>query len=202
MTSAHYFINISQNILNLWMKLIFLETRHPGLQFEHKNETIPIRIESDMIFQNWLYRLLQQLRENWILLAPHSHQSPHLMHRISSKAKIKSRFMILCQTSLNGLLFIFPPPLLYKPLISFILEHTKTQSLLLSWVLVKLSSLIISWSSWDSRYWVRLTLPLLTLLFVDPKVPSSTIWILHEGIISFPNCLFMLPWWESKIKAW
>ena len=32
------------------MRLIFLETRHPGLQFEHKNETIPIRIGSDMIF--------------------------------------------------------------------------------------------------------------------------------------------------------
>ena len=32
------------------MRLIFPETRHPGLQFEHKNEAIPIRIESDMIF--------------------------------------------------------------------------------------------------------------------------------------------------------
>ena len=32
------------------MRLIFPETRHPGLQFEHKNETIPIRIELDMIF--------------------------------------------------------------------------------------------------------------------------------------------------------
>ena len=135
MTSAHYFINISQNILNLWMKLIFLETRHPWLQFEHKNETIPIRIKSNMIFQNWLYRLLQQLRENWTLLAPHSHQSPHLMHRISSKAKIKSRFMILCQPSLNGLLFIFPPPLLYIPSLSFIPKQTKK---------ISLSSLLLS----------------------------------------------------------
>ena len=50
MTSAHHFIHISQNILNLWMRLIFPETRHPGLQFEHKNEIIPIRIELDMIF--------------------------------------------------------------------------------------------------------------------------------------------------------
>ena len=32
------------------MRLILPETRHPGLQFEHKNEAIPIRIESDMIF--------------------------------------------------------------------------------------------------------------------------------------------------------
>ena len=114
MTFAHHFINISQNILNLWMRLIFLETRHPGLQFELKNETISIRIESDMIFLNWLYRLLQQLRENRILLAPHSHQSSHLIHQISLKVKMRSRFMILCQPSLNGLPFIFSPPLLYK----------------------------------------------------------------------------------------
>ena len=126
MTSAHHFINISQNILNLWMKLIFLETRHPGLQFEHKNEVIPIRIESDMIFRNWLYMLLQQLRENQTLLAPHSHQSFHLMHQISPKAKMRSRFMILCQPSLNGIPFIFPPLLLYiPPPLSFIPKAQK-----------------------------------------------------------------------------
>ena len=168
MTSTHHFINISHNILNLWMRLIFPETRHLGLQFEHKNEAIPIKIESNMIFQNWLYILLQQLRENRTLLAPHSHQSFHLMHQISPKAKMRSRFMILCQPSLNDLPFIFSPPLLYKPLLSFIPKHTKTFSLLLSWVLVKLSSLVISWSSWDSRYWMRLTLPLLTLIFLYP----------------------------------
>ena len=117
MTSAHYFINVSQNILNLWMRLIFPETRHPGLQFEYKNETILIRIESDMIFRSWLYMLLQQLWENRTLLA---HQSPHLMYQISPKAKMRSRFMILCQPLLNGLPFIFPPPLLYKPPFSFI----------------------------------------------------------------------------------
>ena len=168
MTSAHHFINISQNILNLWMRLIFPETRHPGLQFEHKNEAIPIRIESDMIFRSWIYMLLQQLRENRTLLAPHSHQSFHLMHQISPKAKMRSRFMILYQPSLNGLPFIFLPPLLYiLPSHSF-QTHIKTPSLLFSWVLVKLSSLVISWSSWDSRYWVRLTLPLLTLLFLHP----------------------------------
>ena len=125
MTSAHYFINISQNIFNMWMKLIFLETRHLGLQFEHKNEVIPIKIESDIIFQSWLYMLLQQLRENWTLLAPHSHQSFHLIHQISPKAKMRSKFMILCQPSLNGLPFIFSPPLLYKPLLSFIPRHKK-----------------------------------------------------------------------------
>ena len=97
------------------MKLIFPETRHPGLQFEHKNETIQFRIESDMIFRNWLYRLLQQLQENRTLLAPHSHQSPHLMHQISLNAKMRFMFMILCQSSLNGIQFIFLLLLLYIP---------------------------------------------------------------------------------------
>ena len=129
MTSAHHFIDISQNILNLWMRLIFPEPRHPGLQFEYKNETIPIRIEVDMIFQIWLYRLLQQLRENRTLLILHSHQSSHLMHQISPKAKMRSRFMILCQPSLNGLSFVFPPSLQYKPPISFIPGHTKNPPL-------------------------------------------------------------------------
>ena len=125
MTSAHHFIDISQNILNLWMRLIFPETRHTGFQFEHKNEAIPIRIESDMIFRNWLYMLLQQLRKNRTLLAPHSYQSFHLMHKISPKAKMRSRFMILCQPSLNDLPFIFPPPLLYISPLSFIPGHKK-----------------------------------------------------------------------------
>ena len=129
MTSAHNFIDISQNILNLWMRLIFPETRHSGLQFEHKNETIPIRIESDMIFRRYLYRLLQQLRENRTWLAPHSHQFFHLMHQISPKAKMRSMFMILCQPSLNGLPFIFSPPLLYKLLLSFIPRHKKNPPL-------------------------------------------------------------------------
>ena len=123
MTYAHHFIDISQNILNLWMRLIFPENKHSGLQFKHKNETIPIRIESDIIFQSWLYMLLQQLRENRTLLAPHFHQSSHLMYQIFPKAKMRFRFMILCQPPLNGLPFIFPPPLLYIPSISFILEH-------------------------------------------------------------------------------
>ena len=167
MTSAHHFIDISQNILNLWMRLIFPKTRHPGLQFEHKNEAIPIIIESDMIFQSWLYMLLQQLRENRTMLAPHSRQSSHLMHQISPKAKMRSRFMILCQPSLNGLLFIFPPPLLYIPPSHSFQDTQKPISFpLLS--SRKLSNLVISWSSWDSRYWVRLTIPLLTLLFLYP----------------------------------
>ena len=171
MTFAHHFINISHNILNMWMRLIFPETRHPGLQFEHKNEVILIIIESDMIFWSWLYMLLQQLRENRTLLAPHSYQSSHLMHQIFPKAKMRSRFMIRCQPSLNGLPCILSLPLLYKPTPpppSFIPRHRKTPSLLLSWVLMKLSSLVISWSSWNSRYWVRLTLHLLTLLFLHP----------------------------------
>ena len=158
MTFAHHFINIFQNILNLWMRLIFPETRHPRFQFEYKNEAILIRIKSDMIFRSWLYMLLQQLRENWTLLAPHSHQSFHLMYQIFPKAKMRSRFMILCQTSLNGLPFIFPSPLLYIPPLSFISRHTKTPHLLLSWVLG--SSVVLSYLGlpetqgieWDSLF--------------------------------------------------
>ena len=154
MTYAHHFIDISQNILNLWMRLIFPETRHPGLQFEHNNEAIPIRIEPDMIFRSWLYMLLQQLRENRTLLAPQFHQSFHLMYQISPKAKMRSRFMILCQPSLNDLPFIVPSPLLYipPPLIHSKGTQKKPPSLLFSWILVKLSSLVISWSSWDSLF--------------------------------------------------
>ena len=137
MTSAHHFINISQNILNLWMRLIFPETRLPGLQFEHKNEAFLIRIESDMIFRSWLYMLLQQLRENQTLLAPHFHQSFHLMHQISPRAKMRSRFMILCQPLLNDLPFIFSQPLLYIPPSHSFQRWEKPHSLLLSWVLMK-----------------------------------------------------------------
>ena len=125
MTFAHHFIYIPQNILNLWMRLIFPETRHSGLQFERKNEIIPIRIESDMIFWNWLYKRLQQLQKNRTLFAPHSHQSPHLMHQISPNAKMRSSFIILFQPLLNDIPFIFPPPLLYKPSLSFIPGHKK-----------------------------------------------------------------------------
>ena len=134
MISVYHFIDISQNILNQWMRLMFPETKHLGLQFEHKNETISIRIELDMIFWNWLYMLLQQLRENQILLASYSHQYSHLMHQIFLKAKMRSRFMIFCQLSLNGLSFIFSQPLLYKPPLSSIRKHTKNppSSLLLS----------------------------------------------------------------------
>ena len=85
------------------------------------------------------------------------------------QAKMRSRFMILCQPSLNDIPFIFPPLLLYKPpLLLHAKAHKKTSSLPLSWVLLKLSSFVIFWSSWDSRYWVRLTFPLLTLLFLHP----------------------------------
>ena len=158
MTFAHHFINISQNILNLWMKLIFLETKYLGLQFKHKNEAIPIRIESDMIFWNWLYMLLQQLRENRTLLAPHSHQSSHLMHQISPKAKMRYRFMILCQPSLNGLPFIFLSPLLYKLTFSFIPRHKKLPlfsflEFLWSWVVLSYLGLPETQGiEWDSLF--------------------------------------------------
>ena len=132
MTSAHHFIDISQNTFNLWMRLIFSETRHSGLQFKYKNETIPIRIESDMIFRSWLYRLLQQLRENRTLLAPHSHQSPHLMHQIFPKAKMRSRFIILCQPSLNSLHSYFLHHYYIYPSFHSFQDKKKAPSLLFS----------------------------------------------------------------------
>ena len=110
-----------------WMRLIFPETRYLGLQFEHKNEAISIRIESDMIFRSWLYMLLQQLRENQTLLAPHSYQSSHLIHQISPKATMRSRFMIFCQPSLNDLPFIFSPPLQKTPLSSPLLSSSEVE---------------------------------------------------------------------------
>ena len=149
------------------MRLIFPETRHLRLQFEHMNETILIRIESDMIFRSWLYGCYSNYGKTEFWLTPHSHQSLHLIHQIFPNAKIRSKFMILCQPPLNGLLFLFPQPLLYKLPHSSIPRHKNP---IFSPFLSsrKLSSLVISWSSWDSRYWVRLTLPLLTLLFLHP----------------------------------
>ena len=178
------------------MRLIFPETRYPGLQFEYKNETIPIKIELDMIFRNQFYRLLQQLRENQTWLAPHFHQSFHLMHQISPNAKMRSKFMILCQPLLNSLPFIFSPPLLYKPSTSPSFQNkTPLSSLLLSSSEVEQSCHIL--------VFLRLKIlsethsPFPSSSFPPPlgppsRVPSSTIWILHKGIIPFSNCLFML----------
>ena len=81
MTSAHHFINISQNILNLLMRLIFPETRHPGLQFKHKNEAIPIRIESDMILLNRTFQgseVYSALKQMYPLKSPGLNGMPPL----------------------------------------------------------------------------------------------------------------------------
>ena len=108
MTSAHNFIDISQNILNLWIRLIFPETRHLRLQFCAQ--------ERDNSNQNWVRYDFSKLalqvitaamvKPNFDLLFT-PHQSLHLMHQIFPKAKMRSKFMILCQPSLNGLPFIF-----------------------------------------------------------------------------------------------
>ena len=134
-----------------------------------------------MIFQSWLYMLLQQLRENRILFTPHSYQSSHLLHQISPKTKMRSRFMILCQPSLNSFPFIFPPPLLYIPTLSFIPRHKKTPLLssseieqschILVFLRLKVLSEIHS-SSPNSSF----PPPLEPL----PRVSSSTVWILYE----------------------
>ena len=171
------------------MRLIFPEIRHLGFQFEHKNETIPIIIESNMIFRNQLYRLLQQLRENRTWLTPYSHQSFHLMHQISPKAKMRFRFMIFCHLSLNGFPFIFSPSLLYKPPSPSFQSTQKTP----------LSSSLLSFSEVEQSCYILVLLKLKVLsethssslnssfpppLGPLPKVSFSTIWILHEGIIS------------------
>ena len=145
-----------------------------------------------MIFRNWLYRLLQELRENRILLAPHSHQSFHLMHQISPKAKMMSRFMILCQPSLNGIPFIFPLSLLYKPPYPSFQDTEKPPFF---------SSLEFQEVKQSYHILVFLILKVLSethssfpnFSFLPPLGPPSrvsffsTIWILHEGIIPFAN---------------
>ena len=147
-----------------------------------------------MIFRNWLYRLLQQLQENRTLLAPHSHQSPHLMHQISPNAKMRFRFMILCQPSLNGIQFIFLPLLLYISPLSFIPRHTKKKlisSPLLSSSEVKQSCHILVFLKLKILSETHSSSPnssFLPPLGPPSRVSSSTIWILHKCIISFPNC--------------
>ena len=63
------------------MRLIFLETRHPRLQFEHKNETIPIRIESDMILLNRTFQgseVYSALKQMYPLKSPGLNGMPPL----------------------------------------------------------------------------------------------------------------------------
>ena len=108
---------------------------------------------------------------------------------------MRSRFTILCQPSLNGIPFIFSPPLLYKPPPSF---NPKDK--------IPLSSLLLSSSEmeWSCHILVFLRLKVLSetqspsrrssfppSLVPPPRVLSSTIWILHECIIHFPNLLFL-----------
>ena len=141
--------------------------------------------------------LLQQLRENRTLLAPHSHHFFHLMHQISPKTKMRSRFMILCQPSLNGLPFIFPPPLLYIPPLSFIpkiqkppifssLEFQEVEQSCHILVFLRLKVLSETHSSSLNSSFPPPLGPL-------PRVSSSTVWILHEGIIPFVYLFFVLP---------
>ena len=139
--------------------------------------------------------LLQQLRENRIWLAPHSHQSFHLMHQISPKAKMRFRFMILCQPLLNGISFIFPPLLLYKHHFSFIPKQTKNplSSPLLSFNEVEQSCHILVFLRFKVLSETRsssLNSSFPPPLGPLPRVSSSTVWILHEGIIHFLYLFF------------
>ena len=136
-----------------------------------------------------------------MFFAPHSHQSSHLMHQISPKAKMKSRFMILCQPSLNGLLFIFSPPLLYKLLFPSFQDKRKKKKILLSSLLLSSSKV-----EWSCHILIFLRLKVLSEthssspnsffpLPLEPpsRVSSSNVWILHEGIIHFLYLFFVLP---------
>ena len=113
------------------------------------------------------------------------------MHQIPPKAKMRSRFMILCQPSLNGLPFIFSPPLLYKPpspsfqstqkphLFSP-LEFQEVKQFCHILIFLKLKVLSETHSSSPNSFFPPPLGP-------PSKVSSSTIWILHEGIIYFSN---------------
>ena len=115
MTFAHLFIDISQNILNLWMRLIFPKTRHLGFQFEHKNETISIRIDEDMIFLNLaLQPIIVVMGKPNFACSSLPPISKFNAPNFPKGYKMRSRFMIHCQPSLNDILFIFSPPLLHS----------------------------------------------------------------------------------------
>ena len=101
--------------------------------------------------------------------------------------------MILCQPSLNILLFIFPQPLLYKPPLSSIRKHTKNppSSLLLSSNEIEQSCHILVFLRLKVLSETHFPSPISSfppLLGPPLRVSSSTIWILQEGIIPFPNC--------------
>ena len=116
------------------------------------------------------------------------------MHQIFPKAKMRSRFMILCQPSLNGLSFIFPQPLLYKPpsppfqdiqkpplFSSLEFQEVEQSCHILVFLRLKVLSETHS-SSPNSSF----PLP----LGPSSRVSFSTIWISHEGVILFLNCFW------------
>ena len=106
---------------------------------------------------------------------------------------MRTKFMIPFQPSLNGLPFIFSPPLLHKPPLSFIPKDKKPP----------ISSPLLNSNEveWSCHILVFLRLKVLNEThssslnssFPPPlgppsRVSSSTKWILHESIIIFPNC--------------
>lgn len=135
MTFTHHFIDISTNIFNLWVRLIFPKTRHLGLHFKHNNEPIPIRIEKIWFFKVNSENCYKSYKKN-----------RGFRHLASSSLQPTSKYwnrvgswfsLILHQSSLNTLLFIFSPSLLYKSFISSILGHIEISSPLSYWVLMK-----------------------------------------------------------------
>ena len=110
------------------------------------------------------------------------------MHQIFPKAKMRSRFIILYQPSLNDLPFIFPPPLYINhsppsfqdtknPLSSPFLSSSEVEQSCHILVFLRLKVLSeIYYSSPNSSFPPPLG-PLPRVSF------SSIIWILHEDII-------------------
>ena len=149
-----------------------------------------------MIIRNWLYRLIQMLQENRILAC--CSLPPIFLFNVPDfpKTKMRSRFMILCQPSLNDLPLIFSPPLLYKPpsppfqstknpLSSPLLSSSEVEQSCHILIFLRLKVLSETYSPSPNSSFPPLLGPL-------PRVSSFIIQILHEGIIYFLNLLFVL----------
>ena len=97
-TSAHHFVDISHNILNLWVRLIFPKTRHLGFNLSTKMRRFWLELKKIWFSEfssEKCYSAKGKTKVLDIWLAYHSHQLPNLMHWLSLNTEIGSRFMIL-----------------------------------------------------------------------------------------------------------
>ena len=140
MTYAHHFVDISQNILNLWVRLIFPELDIRVFNLSTRARQFRLKLSKIWFSEFGSAGCYKSYEKNQIL--GHfvcSSLSPTSTFNALAFSKYWNRLfsLILCQPSLNDLQFIFSPPLLYKLFLFSILKHTKTPYLLLSWILVK-----------------------------------------------------------------